>query len=243
MNFKPRNFFERRRPPVKGRRWKGPERRIHWRNLQLSVRLMVHELLGHWYGPPQKEIPHRRIQSLERIRKNFKERPGANEAIDELESNGVEVEFVLRMSMLLARTPLKAFKMTEYSANRIPKRAVELAKLATKARSEAALCNPAVLRLDDRELWIVQNLPELIKEYETISRKISSSVERLPKHFIRDEYVQCLGDHVQKTTGSYQWESIATLISAFSVPHGEVPKIANARNLEKAYERARKRPS
>lgn len=205
----PKSFHDRRGLPGRYFR-KLPERRFNWRTREIFVNPLSTAL---W-----NEL---KLISVQR------------EALEKLVKNGCDRELILGIAHMLA-VPAKHWK------SQLPKPSVveaawgPLLELARLIRRETAF--HALDLYDQRDWWLIQNLPELLEEYSISAKKI----RRVSVHLERDFFLVWLADHVKSCSGGFEWATVAEIIDAWAHSFGS-QKTVDSRSLERQYFRAKKR--
>ena len=162
----------------------------------------------------------------------------AKKSLRKLTDCGRDEELVLAASCLLAKMPLNRWAHPGQQAAReaaaVFRRAAEIARTLRRWW----WFDPEMMH-DGARAQAIQQLPETL---ETYAKQMDAALRGLKwesrAHLRRAGLIRSLGDHIRSRTGQFHWEDVANLISAFGSDLEDLPKLADARTLERAYERS-----
>lgn len=206
---------ERRKIPGRSK-WKAPERRLSWRRQEISIG----PIMAQWNSPKMK-----------------KNAASARKALNELVEMGCDMELILEVAFRLA-LPLTAWKSSLPKATVLESLVKALRNVARQIRHEAAF--HAVEMYDQRDWWLMANMPDLLGEYEATVKKVAKELHSLSPHLRRDVSLILLGDHIKYKTRYFKWDLVADIINAWRSGLERKAKGMDSRSLEKAYQTARR---
>ena len=205
---------DRRKIPAR-RKWRLPERRLSWRRQEITIGPIV----AQWNSSGMKKAG------------------SARKSFNELLRMGCDRDLILEITYRLA-LPLAAWKSSIPRVRTLKGFVKAISDVARRIRQEAAF--HAVEMYDQRDWWLIINMPDFLKEYEATAIKVAEELHSLSPRLRRDVSLILLGNHVKHRTGHFRWDAIADIITAWSNVFGRKVRGMDSRSLETAYQKARR---
>jgi hypothetical protein len=157
------------------------------------------------------------------------------ESLPNLVAQGCDKELIIAAAVVLAKQP--SFWRRDLISS-VQKRLPALKECADALEFLFNNQNAKPDRFFDFEtVEFLRHVPKAIRDYEDqLSRRYRDISFLNSKHFVRNDTLIMLGDHIKSKTGQHHWEKVADLISEFTEEKDLTPTDTS---LQKAYRRAK----